>query len=337
MIGDPGISSINAMAFGPEGILFIGDSESAEVIAIDLSMHPAADNSKVNIKDLDGHIADLFGTSNDQVQITDMAVNPANQNIYLSVKHSSGKSLLLRVDGDKLVQIPLNEISYTKIQLPDAIAKDAKDRRGRTLRRWSISDLHYSNGKVMLSGLSNQEFASTFRSIDFPQTGDQQISSLEIYHAAHGQYETHSPIKTFTTAEINGAPHMVASYTCTPLVLFPLDQMKQGQHTKGRTVAELGNRNTPLDIIEMTREGQRYLLMANSSRALMKIKVTDIEYFSDELTTPVEESSATAGVDFINLPYVNVQQLSELDDEQFVMVQRESNGDLVLKTAGTRW
>jgi hypothetical protein len=38
---------------------------------------------------------------------------------------------------------------------------------------------------------------------------------LEIYHAAHGQYETYAPIKTITTAELNGKKYLVASFTCT--------------------------------------------------------------------------------------------------------------------------
>ena len=88
-----------------------------------------------------------------------------------------------------------------------------------------------------------------------------------------------------------------------------MSDLQDGAHAKGRTVAELGNWNTPLDMIEMEKEGQRYILMANSNRALMKIKVSNIESFGDSLTERVQERAGTAGVDFINLPFVNVQQL----------------------------
>ena len=325
------------MAFGPEGILFIGDSKSAEVIAVDMSQHPSVDNTKVNIKNVDGLLADLLGTSKDQIQITEMTVNPANNNIYLSVNHSSGTPLLFMVKGDGLVSVPLSPVSHSKISLANPIDADAKDRRGRDMRKWAISDLNYSNGKVMVTGLSNQEFGSTFRSIDFPFDNNQMHASLEIYHAAHGKYETQSPIKTFTTTTLNGQEHLVASYTCTPLVIFPLDNILPGQHTKGRTVAEFGSNNSPIDIIEMEKEGKRYLLMSNSSRALMKIKVSDIEEFGESLTTKVEERSATAGIDFINLPFVNVLQLDKLDDSNFLMLQRQASGDLVLRTGSDRW
>ena len=45
----------------------------------------------------------------------------------------------------------------------------------------------------------------------------------------------------------------------------------------------------------------------------------------------------TAGVDFINLPFVNVQHLDKLSDTQFLMIQRDGQGDLVLKTGSDRW
>lgn len=337
VVGNPEITSINAMTFGPQGILFIGDSKSAKIIAVDLSGHAATDNSKVGIKNLDGQIAEMLGSDADQVQVTDMAVNPENKNIYISVHHSSGKALLLQVVDNALKQIPLDKISHSKTAVVAVVAEDAKDRRGRSLRKWAISDIQYANQKVMLSGLSNQEFASTFRAIDFPFNDKQMHSSLEIYHAAHGKYETHAPIKTFTTTQVNGKPHVIASYTCTPLVLFPMEQLTPGEHSKGKTIAELGNWNTPLGIIEMEKKGNRYILIANSSRALMKIKVSDIEKFGNSLDTRVEERSGTAGVDFINLPFVNVQHLDKLSDTQFLMIQRDSQGDLVLKTGSDRW
>ena len=335
--GNPEIESIHALAFGPEGILFIGDSQAAQIVAIDFSAHQKSSNEQLRIPDLEGTLSSILGSASDQFQLVDMAVNPANENIYLAVNHSSGKSFLFLVNNNTLEQIDLKTVSFSKLAVSNAVAVDAKDRRGRSLRRWAISDMHYADGKVMLSGLSNAEFASTFRAIPFPFTNSQKASSLEIYHAAHGRYETNSPIKTFTTVMVNDKPHLLASYTCTPLVVFPMDALKDGGHTKGRTVAELGNSNTPLDIIELEKEGKRYILMANSNRALMKIDMATIEDFGDSLTERVTVRSGTAGIDFINLPFVNVQQLSKLNDNQFVMVQRESNGKLALKTGSSRW
>ncbi len=334
--GDPGIMSINSITFGPEGILFIGDSKAAQIIAIDLSAHQKVDNSKVKIDFLDKKIADMLGAAPDQVQITDMAVNPENDNIYISVHYGAGTPILLQVNNNKLKQISLADVSYSKTNINDPVAKDAKDKRGRELRKWAVADIRYDSGKVLLSGLSNKEFASTFRSIDFPFNDKQSYGSLEIYHAAHGQYETHAPIKTFMTTRIKGNPHIVAGYTCTPLVVLPMDKIKPGEHHKGRTVAELGNGNTPVDMIEIENEGNRYLLIANTNRPLMKMDFTDLEAYEDVLTTPVTKKGATAGVAYVNLPYVNVQQLDKLDNT-FLMIQRESSGNLALKKGSAWW
>lgn len=94
----------------------------------------------------------------------------------------------------------------------------------------------------------------------------------------------------------------------------------------------MGSGNSPLDMITMTKGGETFLLMSNNNRPVFKVKYKSIESYQGSLTTPVEENFATAGVDFISLPIVNVVQLDKLDDTQFVLVQRRSNGDLDLWT-----
>ena len=259
VFGDPDIKSMHALAFGPQSILFVGDSDAAQIVAVDLSAQKKAVNEEMSIPNLEETLSNLLGSSTDQFQIIDMAVDPSNENVYIAVNHSSGKSLLFLVNNNTLESVPMDAVSYSKTELKNAVSAEAADRRGRSLRKWAISDLRFADGKVMVSGLSNAEFSSTFRSISFPFNESATQSSLEIYHAAHGKYETKSPIKTFTPISINNKTQILASYTCTPLVVFPMEELKDGKHTKGRTVAELGNWNTPLDIIEMEKEGQRYI------------------------------------------------------------------------------
>ncbi|MEO1587853.1 MAG: hypothetical protein AAFS00_11240 [Bacteroidota bacterium] len=336
--GNPDIASINALAFGPEGILFIGDSKKAMVYAIDTQDKTEAEApEKLRMERLDEKIAAKLGTTADQIMIQDMAVNPLSKKVYFAVHHQDGTPVLLTLSGDQLDWMPLNEVSYNKRAIRSSVEEDAKDRRGRELRMWAVSDLHYQEGKVMVSGLSNKEFSSTFRSMTFPFEEDQTDASLEIYHAAHGRYETYAPIKAFTTAMVNGKAQLIAGYTCTPLVLFPLAALDEPQHVKGRTVAELGNWNTPHDMIVMEKEGTAYLLIANSNRAVMKISFDDIEAFEGTLTERIKQRGGTEGVPFIALPWVNVTQLAKLSDTQFVMLKREATGELNLVMQTSRW
>ena len=82
-------------------------------------------------------------------------------------------------------------------------------------------------------------------------------TSVEIWHAAHGQFETRSPVYTFVPYTIDGEQNLIAGYLCTPLVKFPIDNLQPGAKVMGTTIAELGNRNRPLghDRVSEGRQG----------------------------------------------------------------------------------
>jgi hypothetical protein len=331
----PEIKSISALTFGPDGILFIGDSKSATVFAVNTKDAKQQKTASVaEIKNIDQKIAAVLGTQVANITIMDMAVNPLSKKLYLAVQNSDGTPVLLTLTGDKIESVPLKDLSYTSVVINNAPAEDAKDQRGRSLRTSTISDIGYADGKLMVSGLSNHEFSSSFKSIPYPFTSKQDESTLEIYHAAHGKYETSAPIKTFTTAEINGKKYLVASYTCTPLVLFPLDELKPGTHVKGRTVAEMGSGNTPIDMLSLGKGNESYLVMANTRHPLARVDYKSIASFEGTLTEPVK---GTAGVSFTATPTTNVMQMDKLDDSRVIMIQKKENGDVDLWTAnGTK-
>lgn len=329
--GTPEIKSITALTFGPAGVLFIGDSQNAEVFAVDTKDTKKATAKAYDVKNIDEKIAGALGTTKENITITDMAVNPVSKKLYIGVKSADGTPVLLAMTADNDIKpVSLKDVNFSAVELNDAPAADAKDRRGQQLRISSISDIGFADGKLMVSGLCNKEFSSSFRSITFPFTGKQEDeSTLEMYHTSHGRYETTSPIRTFTTAEIDGKKYMVASYTCTPLVLFPMDELKPGAHVKGRTIAEMGNQNTPSDMIWLKTD-KNYLVMANSNRPAVKVSYDDIKSFQGSLTQQVPGSG---GTNFTKLPYEKVLQLDKLDDGRAVVMQRQANGEVDLWTS----
>ncbi len=338
-LGNPELLSVTSLAFGPEGILFIGDSKSASVFAVDTKDKTVVEKAQpIQVKNIDHKIAAYLGTEAKNISIKDLAVNPISKKIYCAVQGQDGTPVLLTIEGEKIQPVQLKDVMFSAVSIENAPASDAKNERGRPMREMSISDLLFSEGSVMVTGISNQEFGSTFRKIPFPFTGKQDHSSLEIFHAAHGKYETAAPIQTFTVATLNNKKYLVASYTCTPLVLFPMDELKPGKHVKGRTIGEFGAGNNPIDMISFKSGNESYLVMANSSRPIMRVKFSKIEGYAGSLTTPIVESYATAGVEFVNLPVVNVLQMDKLDDASIVVLQRRANGDLDLySTPGERW
>jgi len=338
VFGDPEIASIEELTFGPEGVLFLGDTKNAAIYALDTrDVEEKNSAGDISIDGFDEKVAAALGSTPENIKISDMAVNPLSKTVYFSVTVTDGTPVLLKLNGDKLENVSLKSVSYSKIMLQDPVAVDAKDRRERPLRIWAISDLKYHNGKVLVSGLSNKEFGSTFRSIPFPFTDAQNYASLEIWHAAHGQFETHSPIKAFDVINLENKDYLMASYTCTPLVLFPLDELKDGAHSKGRTVAELGAGNSPLDMISYEKEGKQYFLMSNSNRPVMRIKYETIANFKDDITESVDEAYVAKGVAYDNLPFPYVLQMDKLDEGNVVYIQRTADGDMVLKSRTTKW
>lgn len=336
--GNPGISSINSLSFGPEGILFIGDSDNATIYAIDTKDNTkkvAAD--KIAIGDFDVKVASALGTTVKNIRITDMAVNPVSKNVYFSVHTKEGTPVLLKLVNGALENISLQDVSYSETSLKNAAGKDQKDKRGRGMRRWAISDMKYHNGKILVSGLSNKEFSSSFSSIPFPFTAKQDFATLEIYHAAHGRFETYAPIKTFDVTTINKKEYVLASYTCTPLVLFPIDELTEGKHLKGRTIAELGSGNSPLDIISFQKGDNLEFYMSNSNRPVMRINFKDIANFSGTLTEPVKEFGTAVGLTYDNLPFVNVQQMDNLDEGNVLILRRRNDGNLYLHNRNKKW
>ena len=74
----------------------------------------------------------------------------------------------------------------------------------------AITDLAYVDGKVLIAGLSNEEFASTLRPAPFPfKTANG--AGIEIWHGSHGQIRTQAPIRTFVSYKIKGEENILAA------------------------------------------------------------------------------------------------------------------------------
>lgn len=329
-VGQPELKSAGALAFGPDGVLFVGDSTSAAIFAIDTGDTKKSDSAKPHeVKGLQKKLAGMLGTAADQIMVNDMAVNPASGRVYLSVHRGRGPDavpLIVRMapGGDPEV-VEMESVPFARADLSNAPAPGGTGRRN--LRSQSITDIAFIDGKVIVAGLSNEEFASKLRAIDFPFSDTDTGASVEIFHGAHGKLETRSPVRTFVPLNIGGEPHVVAAYTCTPLVKFPVSSLKSGEKVRGVTIAELGNRNRPLDMVVYKRGDKFFLLIANSARGVMKVTTDGIA-----TAEPIKERiGGTAG-----LPYETVKdlkgvtQLDQWDNERaVVLVEADGKSELL--------
>jgi len=319
------LQSIGPLTFGPEGVLFVGDPEGAAIYAIATGDRtPKSDDSTLDSSSLSERIAQLTGTKAGEVRIHDLAVNPASGRAYLSVTRGgdSEHALVVRVSGSDAIEVlDLADVSYMRAELDNVPAPGGSGRRNQ--RAQSITDLEFQGGKLFVAGLSNEEFASKLRCLAFPFEESDGGTSVEVYHGAHGAWETRSPVRTFLPMNIGGKPHLVCGYTCTPLVKFPIEELLGGEKIIGTTVAELGNRNTPLDMVLYEKGGEEFLLIANTSRGVMKLATKGIDTI-EGLTERVE-GGGRAGLGYETVAdLADVTQLAKLDDlRALVLIEPE--------------
>jgi hypothetical protein len=116
--------------------------------------------------------------------------------------------------------------------------------------------------------LSNEKFKAKVYSIPTPlDSANKAIGfSTETYHVAHGKWETHAPMTTLIPYEQKGKKYVVGAFMCTPIVRYPLDDVKQDAKVKGSSVIELGNGNRPQGMFAYTKENKPYLLINNLRR-----------------------------------------------------------------------
>jgi hypothetical protein len=329
------LKSAGPLAFGPEGILFVADTKAAAVVAIATGDTKAGEAKPLKVEGIAQKIAGLLGTVPDQILINDMAVNPASRSVYLSVSRGRGPEaapVIIRVkSGGEIEAVSLAKVKSSRAELPDAPvdAVTGEGRRQSNPRLESITDIGFLEDRVLIAGLSNEEFASTLRDVRFPFSKIEGGTSVEIYHGAHGKFETRSPVRTFVPLIVGNEPSVLAAYTCTPLVQFPIRELKPGAKIKGKTIAELGNRNRPLDMISYQKDGKQFLLLANSARGIMKIAADQItgakgitEKVADKQGVGYETIEAWKGID----------QLDRLDDKTAVVLARGEGDALTLES-----
>ena len=164
------LKSAGALAFGNDGILFIGDSIGASLVAVETHDTKASAAASIDIKGINEKAAALLGTTKDQILINDIKVNPISKTIYMSVSRGKGPDaipVILKIDAaGKLSEFNLDNVEYAAAGLADP--PESKPSGPGDPRNDAITQIAYVGGRVLVAGLSNQEFASDLRSIPFP-------------------------------------------------------------------------------------------------------------------------------------------------------------------------
>lgn len=351
--GTPDIVSLSVLEFNKNGILFIGDSKAGVVFAIDLNDNKNSTNDKpLNVLDIESKLAGMLGTTAENIMIHDMAVNPISQNTYISVSRGRAKwtsrwetpndlsdaSVLIKItpSGD-MSEARLENVDFSSIEIPNPVDAEINHewKKGAKLRSDAITDIAFDGESIYIAGLSNEEFRAAMWKAPFPFDSDVKANTLEIFHGAHGEWETASPVRAFLPYEINNQKQLLAAYLCTPLVTIDASKLEDGQHVKGRTVAEFGAGNFPIDMVLYQNKGKDYILMSNSALPLLLFDPQDVAEFDGEITEEVE--GYLAGVSYTPRSGTGVQHLSDFNEKYILSTQRLPSGKLALVSLSKDW
>ncbi len=281
------VESLGALEFSDIGVLFVGDNLAGAIHAIDLTSESRTkEKFEINVNHIDAQIASILGTAPQNIQINDLAVHPVSGEVYLSVTRGHGVEAmpaLIKINAENALNtVDLSSAKITSQMLskvPDISSQfrprgammsppTAKDiaKAQRSQRLYTIMDMEYYKGELFVSGVSNEEFSSVLRRMSFPFTGRESISNIEMFHIVHDQYESRAPIRSMQIKNIDGIDQIVAAYTCSPLVLIPLTELKDGAKVKARTLGDMGN-GQPLDMVAFNLMGQEMLFVTNKGRS----------------------------------------------------------------------
>ena len=294
------LRSAGALAFGPDNVLFVGDITGAAVHAFSLRATDLTSQADVElgnfhnfegrdlVRGLDQKLAALLGTTYDKIVINDMVVHQSSQQIFISVERGRSTDAIpavVRVSHGELEVVDLGQIAHSQVAIPNEPEPQAM-LEFDAQRSFAITDVKYYDGEVLVTGVSNQRFASTLHRIPYPFNAQMATATVEIWHPVHGQFETRAPIIRQLVKEVKGVPYLFAVYGCTPLVRFPLDSLKDGAHVRGDVIGELGYGSNPLDMVTFTDpfDQKEYLVVTIDARSASRIAVLDLGIAGPEPT-----------------------------------------------------
>jgi hypothetical protein len=328
------IQSISRLSAGPDNVLFVADWKAARVHAIALpeaAQKPAGD--AFNIFDLEALLSKQVGGA--KIYVEDMVVRPGTAQVYVAISYGAAKkpALFVITSDKKARRVDLKAAKSTSVALRDAPTTDHKFWRDAPERSYTVTDMKWRDGELFIAGLSNQDFSSTLRRVKYPFDSKQSITSVEIFHTGHNLVETRAPIRAMNFASWGGKSYLVAAYMCTPMVTIPLDELKDGAHIRGKTIAELGYGNTPAGLVAYTMKTEQgktedLMVLVNFGRGASVIPVSQVQAASAkpgfETQVPFGQ---VAGLDTTAIPLVGALRIDNLDEKSLIVVRRQLEKD----------
>ncbi|MEM8847625.1 MAG: hypothetical protein AAGD17_11035 [Bacteroidota bacterium] len=336
------LDGASILAFGPDNVLFVGDSKGAKIYAIPTKAEELTDAIPYNMEGFDRKVAEELGIASRDIMINDMKIHPVSQEAYISIKlgHQPDAKSVIAIVNPMSASIRFLEVpeSTSSVFINEPASEDLSFWKETPASALNITDIDYHDGYIYVAGLTNSEFASTLRKIQYPFEGSQEmVNSIEIYHAVHTQNETRAPIRTMLFDEVDGESTLLASYTCTPLVTIPTEQIQNEANIKGKTIAELGYGNAPIDMITVTTQEMdgsltKNLLVTHKNRGGTIVPFNSVVAGAKGNGMEGQQAMFASGLEGIQqIPTANVMQIDVQNQQMLGVIRRNiETGDIDL-------
>jgi hypothetical protein len=336
--GSAQLKSIEAISFGPAGLLLIGDGKGKQVVAIDTGDTTPVKWTRMEMANLVEDLAGRLGVSAADIKIRKIAVNPASQTVYLAVQSlAAKKDILLTVDGNgKVKEFSTENVKFRAFPLPaDQMVK-------------LVTDIAWAGDRIVVATqASTATFQSKIFSITAPLGSAASCGSFstETFHTGHDKWETDAPLRVMVPYEENGKKFLIGSFTCTPIVRYALEDVQPGAKITGTSVVELGQGNTPQSMFVYEKGGKKFILMNNVRMGAMQKSnpVGPSEYWTAKVDfdllketknvnknalwrTKVKANVSQTERATVANDYHGVTHMDQLDSERALVIRKDEKG-----------
>ncbi len=241
--GDPGLESMQGIAFASDGTLAIGDGRGSQLVAI-APLGGGTTDHEPDIDNVYQLIAEAMGESSaTSVSVWDLAVDPTTQRIYLAAERiSTGEAALFRVEDDDTVSaVDLSDVAYS------AASFSPTSGSGSLVMGISWGADYLTAGVTEATWTTNQVVSAA---MPLDHGDDSTVTTTNTYHRTHTRWETWAPIVTLAPFTHDGVDYVAGTYTCTPTVRFTQTSLAAGEsETVGETPFDYGGGKQVHDMV----------------------------------------------------------------------------------------
>jgi hypothetical protein len=256
--GDPGMLSIQRLAFGPGGVLLMGDGVKDRVVAIETGDTDTDNRGEQHFDHIEGvtnRIATALGDDvpASDIWIQDFALNPLSHRLYVAVtRFTESTPSLLWFGGDGNAHVvDLAAVVYAAINYP--VVQSAGS---------FVTGLAWLDNYIVASAIKQPNTPSNVMVMNAPfnHGGGTHTISPFIYYPGFAQWVSEVAVDGLFPFEHQGSEWVALGFPNCPVVRYRVSDIAGGLGPEGETAFDFGS-GTIRDAFHYELDGEKFLLV----------------------------------------------------------------------------